>query len=173
MTTWVKNWKPYLYGALSGLVLVFSVGISGEYFGTTTSLSRSSGMLEAVFAPEKVESMPYFIEKTPTIDWQWMFVLGILLGAWVSAKISREFRWKFLPQLWENRLGQSKTKRALFAFLGGSIGMFGARLAGGCPSGHGLSGLSQLAVSGFIALACFLLGGMLVTGGLYRGGRNP
>ena len=47
--------------------------------------------------------------------------------------------------------------------------MFGARLAGGCPSGHGLSGLSQLAVSGFLAAAGFFAGGIIMARLLYRG----
>jgi len=43
-------------------------------------------------------------------------------------------------------------------------------LAGGCPSGHGLSGSVQLAVSGFIALICFFIGGIIVVRLLYHGG---
>ncbi|MBC8015377.1 MAG: YeeE/YedE family protein [Sporomusaceae bacterium] len=39
--------------------------------------------------------------------------------------------------------------------------VFGARLADGCPSGHGLSGVLQLATSGFIALVAFFIGGLI------------
>ena len=47
------------------------------------------------------------------------------------------------------------------------------RLAGGCPSGHGLSGLSQLAVSGFVALAFFFGGGWVTARLLYgKGGER-
>jgi uncharacterized membrane protein YedE/YeeE len=49
------------------------------------------------------------------------------------------------------------------------IAMFGARLADGCPSGHGLSGLMQLSVSGFLALAFFFGIGALVAAAVYRG----
>ena len=48
--------------------------------------------------------------------------------------------------------------------------MFGARLADGCPSGHGLSGVSQLAVSGIVALVMFFLGGLIGTYFLYGKG---
>ena len=54
--------------------------------------------------------------------------------------------------------------------IGGIIAMFGARLADGCPSGHGLSGGLQLAVSGYIALACFFIGGLISANLLYKGG---
>ena len=57
------------------------------------------------------------------------------------------------------------------AFVGGVVAMFGARLADGCPSGHGLSGTLQLAASGYVALVCFFIGGMVVARLLY--GRTP
>jgi hypothetical protein len=46
--------------------------------------------------------------------------------------------------------------------------MFGARMADGCPSGHGLSGLMQLSVSGFIALGLFFGVGVMVAAFVYR-----
>ena len=49
--------------------------------------------------------------------------------------------------------------------------MFGARLADGCPSGHGLSGSLQLSVSSYIALICFFIGGLISANWLYRGGK--
>jgi uncharacterized protein len=45
--------------------------------------------------------------------------------------------------------------------------MLGARLADGCPSGHGLSGLMQLSVSGFAALALFFGSGVLLARMIY------
>jgi uncharacterized membrane protein YedE/YeeE len=59
-------------------------------------------------------------------------------------------------------------KRAIFSFLGGIVAMVGARLADGCPSGHGLSGLMQLSVSGFVALAMFFGIGAIVANFIYR-----
>ena len=47
------------------------------------------------------------------------------------------------------------------AFIGGVLIVFGARLAGGCTSGHIISGMTQLAVSGFIFAATVFGGGML------------
>ena len=69
-----KGWNPYLCGALNGLVIVVSVWLSGNYFGTSTTFARTAGMLERLVAPERVASMPYFIKELPQIDWQWMFV---------------------------------------------------------------------------------------------------
>jgi uncharacterized membrane protein YedE/YeeE len=52
--------------------------------------------------------------------------------------------------------------------LGGIVAMMGARLADGCPSGHGLSGMMQLSVSAFVALAMFFGIGALVANLIYR-----
>jgi len=74
-----------------------------------------------------------------------------------------------VPDTWRARFGDGVGLRALAAFVGGVVAMFGARLADGCPSGHGLSGMSQLAVSGYLAGAGFFAGGILMARLLYRG----
>lgn len=53
------------------------------------------------------------------------------------------------------------------AFLGGIVAMLGARMADGCPSGHGLSGMMQLSVSSFVALALFFSIGVFVAALVY------
>jgi len=125
------GWSPYLAGALSGLVLVLSVLIAGKYFGASTSFVRSAGMIEGLLAPERVSQLAYFKSETPKIDWQWMFVFGIFLGSLISSITSASFRWQALPDMWRNRFGSSISKRAIVAFLGAAVAMFGARLAGG------------------------------------------
>lgn len=127
-----NGWNPYLAGALSGLVSVLSVWIAGQYLGASTTFVRTAGLLEQLFAPERVAGMEYFIKTVPKIDWQWMFVVGIFIGALIAALTSKSFRWQGLPDMWQGRFGaESKGLRALFAFGGGTIAMFGARLADG------------------------------------------
>jgi hypothetical protein len=165
-----KYWSPYLAGALSGLVLISSVWITGKFFGTSTTFVRTTGMLEKIFSAERVAQMDYFVKEAPVVDWQWMFVLGIFIGSLIAAKTSGTFFWQAVPGMWQKRFGSSVSKRAVVAFIGGVIGMFGARLAYGCPSGHGLSGSVQLALSGFLSLICFFIGGALVARIIYKGG---
>jgi uncharacterized membrane protein YedE/YeeE len=167
-----KYWSPYLAGACAGLVLVLSVWISGNYFGASTSFVRSAGLIERLFSAERVAEMEYFTKTTPKIDWQWMFVVGVFFGALIAAKTSGTFKVQALPDMWQQRFGSNIAFRGLIAFVGGTVAMFGARLADGCPSGHGLSGLSQLALSGFIALVCFFVGGMISANLLYRRGKK-
>jgi hypothetical protein len=126
-----KVWSPYLAGALTGLVMILSVGISGKYFGVSTTFVRSAGMIEKMFNAERVAKMNYFIKEVPKVDWQWIFVVGIFIGSLIASTTSGSFRWKALPDMWERRFGPDRLKRGAVAFVGGVIGMFGARLADG------------------------------------------
>jgi hypothetical protein len=126
-----KGWSPYLAGALSGVLSIFSILVAGKYFGASTTFVRSAGMIEKIIGSERVAQMPYFVKEVPQIDWQWMFVVGILIGSLIASATSGTFLWKGVPDMWEKRFGLSKFKRAIVAFLGGVIAMFGARLADG------------------------------------------
>ncbi len=124
-------WSPYLAGALAGVLMILSVVIADKYFGASTSFSRSAGMIESMLAPEHVETLEYFQRTLPQIEWQWMFVVGILIGSFISAQKSKTFKTQFVPDMWRERFGRTPVRRALTAFVGGVIAMFGARLAGG------------------------------------------
>ena len=126
-----RGWSPYLAGALTGLVMVLSVWITGKYFGASTTFVRSAGLLEKAFSAARVAKMEYFIKEVPKIDWQWMFVVGIFVGSFIAAKTSATFRWQAIPNTWQSRFGTNATKRGVIAFVGGLVAMFGARLADG------------------------------------------
>jgi len=126
-----KGWSPYIAGALTGLLLIFSVWVAGKYVGASTTFVRGAGFVERTFAGEHVATTEYFKKEMPKIDWQWMFVVGIFFGSLIAAKTSKSFRWQGVPTMWEGRFGPNRTKRAIVAFLGGTIAMFGARLADG------------------------------------------
>ena len=116
------EWNPYLAGALAGLVGVFSVWFAGQYFGASTSFVRTAGLIEQLFGSERVAGMDYFIKVAPKIDWQWMFVVGILLGSLISAATSGSFKLQAVPDMWARKFGaRSVGRRALFAFFGGAI----------------------------------------------------
>lgn len=126
------GWNPYLAGALSGLVSVVSVGVAGHFLGASTTFVRMAGMLEKVVAPEHIATLDYFVKTAPKVDWQWMFVVGIFIGALIAALTSGSFKLQALPDMWQERFGSdSRGKRALFAFGGGAVAMYGARLADG------------------------------------------
>jgi uncharacterized membrane protein YedE/YeeE len=166
------SWSPYLAGGLSGLVIIVSVLWAGKFFGASTSFVRSAGMVGKAFGPERVVHLEYFLRYLPKFDWQLMFVIGIFIGSLIASLWSGSFKWQGVPDMWAEHFGSSPLKRGIVAFFGGIIAMFGARLAGGCPSGHGLSGMIQLAVSGLIAMIFFFVGGIIMTRLIYGGGNK-
>ncbi len=124
-------WNPYIAGSLAGLVSIGSVWATGKYFGASTTFVRTAGLVERLFAAERVEEMAYFVKTVPKIDWQLFFVVGILVGALIASLTDGSFRWQALPSMWQGRFGNSRGKRAAVAFGGGVVALFGARLAGG------------------------------------------
>ncbi len=173
------RWSPYLAGALVGVLAVLSVVVTTmvldkpKYLGASTTFVRAAGLIEQSVDAEHVVQNEYFTSKKVKVDWQMLFVIGIFLGAFVSARLGGSSKFETVPPIWKERFGTSSAVRAVGAFAGGIILMFGARMAGGCPSGHGLSGNMQLAVSGLLALVCFLIGGILTARFLYgKGGTS-
>lgn len=166
--------RPYICGALTGVLAVMSVFMSTrllgkpEYLGTSTSFVRAAGLVEKSVAPGHVEQNEYYQAKQVKVDWQLMLVAGIFVGSLISSMQDGTIAFEHVPPIWSDRFGRGRVRRAVFAFLGGIILLFGARMAGGCPSGHGLSGLMQLSVSGFLALAAFLGGGVMMAHLIYR-----
>lgn len=127
-----KNyWSPYVAGAFAGLVLVLSVWITGKYFGASTSFVRSVGLIEKIFNAECVSQIEYFTKTTPKIDWQWMFVIGVLFGSLIAAKMFGTFKMQAVPDMWHGQFGPNVILRGIVAFIGGTVAMFGARLADG------------------------------------------
>lgn len=167
------SWRPYVTGALVGLLATLSVLVStqtigkAKYLGASTTFVRSAGMVEQTVNPEHVAENVYYQAKKVKVDWQFMVLVGILFGAFVASRMDGSFKLESVPPVWRQRFGGGVGRRAVGAFLGGLVLMFGARLAGGCPSGHGLSGLMQMSVSGFLAMIGFFGAGVVVARTLY------
>ena len=168
-----NGWNPYLAGALVGLLAIASVYATtrwmgkSNYLGASTTFVRAAGLIEKAAAPDRVAANEYFTKEKVRVDWQFMLVCGICFGAFISSVTDKSFRLEAVPPTWKRRFGPSIGKRSLWAFLGGIVAMVGARMADGCPSGHGLSGMMQLSVSAFVALAMFFGVGVIVAALVY------
>ncbi len=168
-----NGWNPYLAGALVGVLAIVSVYATTQllgkssYLGASTTFVRAAGLLERTVAPDRVAANEYFTKEKVRVDWQFMLVLGIFLGALISSATDRSLKLEGVPPIWKERFGSSIGKRATGAFLGGIVAMVGARMADGCPSGHGLSGMMQLSVSSFVAFAMFFSVGVAVAALVY------
>jgi uncharacterized membrane protein YedE/YeeE len=155
-----EQWSPYLVGALIGVLSWVSFVISDKPIGCSTAFTRTGGMIERIFRGRKTNDRPYFKKFSPTIDWEWMLVLGVVIGAFLSSVGSGVFAWRWVPSTWSTAVGTNPFIRWIVALAGGGIMGFGARWAGGCTSGHGISGMLQLAVSSWLAAMCFFAGGI-------------
>ena len=105
----------------------------------------------------------YFKQIGKSGSWEVLFLAGGLISGIVISLLRKEFKIRMIHDNWEKYKGNNKGKRVLWAFIGGFILIFGARMAGGCTSGHIISGGMQLAVSSLV-FACFVFAGLLLTG---------
>lgn len=157
-----ESWSPYLVGSLIGILSWFSFIISKKALGTSTTFARGSAKLGALFLGEKVYGWKYYQKYKPELEWQSMLVIGIVIGSFISAFLSGEFNLVFIPLTeFKSILNQNILGRIFSAFTGGILLGFGARLAGGCTSGHGISGTFQLSIASWISLIGFFAGGAI------------
>lgn len=106
------------------------------------------------------------------VNYSFIFVLAMAAGAAGSALarggVGREER--RLPAIWKANYGDTPWKRYAVTFLGGFIVLYGARLAGGCTSGHMMSGMMQTSLSGYIFAAGAFAAGIPVAMMMYKEG---
>ena len=108
----------------------------------------------------------YFNSIVNAEHWEVLFLGGAFLAGLVISILKKEFQFKLIYSNWERFKGNSKSKRIIWSLLGGFILIFGARMAGGCTSGHILSEGIQLAISSLV-FAIFTFIGLLITGKLF------
>lgn len=169
----VLSWKAT--GLLVGLLLIVAtamvkpLGVSTQYAVTDATVLHS-------IAPAVAESNEYLSKYGEKLDWGigygWMLVLGMFIGGSLSALVTRRFNKRSnpsIPSMWQSKFGSSSPKRMLHAFTGGLLLLFGARLAGGCTSGHVISGISQLTIGSFIFGIAIFASGIFTAKMLYKG----
>ncbi|HEX6986175.1 MAG TPA: YeeE/YedE thiosulfate transporter family protein [Planctomycetaceae bacterium] len=153
-----KAWSPYAVGAAIGVLSWFAFATADRPIGITTAFEHTAALAGKASSPSLEETHPYYREKaakgeSPKIGWEWMLVVGVFVGALLSSFLSGDRTSMKVPPLWKARFGDGTAKRFAAAFLGGAVMMFGARLAQGCTSGHGISGALQLAASSWLFVA--------------------
>lgn len=157
----LDSWSPYVVGIGIGILVWLGFLLSDRSIGCSTAYARFGGILEGLFRGRDIKNREYFQEFVPKIDWEWMLVFGIVVGSFSSALLSGQFEVEVVPTIWSDAFGESAILRLFTAVAGGILIGFGVRLAGGCTSGHGISGASQLAVSSWLSLVLFFSGGIL------------
>ena len=162
------DWSPYLVGAGIGVLSWLTFYFSDKPIGASSFYATVAGFLGKAIAPRHTESLEYFKSNPPKLNWEFVFVVSAILGAAAAALSGGAFVNELVPDMWSARFGESGPLRAAFAFGGGTLMAFGARMAGGCTSGHGISGTLQLNVASWIAVICFFIGGAVVANLMFR-----
>lgn len=157
----MKRWSPYAAGFGIGVLSWIAFLLMGKGLGASSSFVKTSGMIENIISKENVKQKTYYQQVSPRINSGWMLVAGIIAGSFLSAKLSGDFHFSAVPPLWEAMFGANALLRIIVAFIGGIILIIGARWAGGCTSGHGITGTLQLAASSWMALTAFFVGGVV------------
>ena len=147
-----------LWGGMIGLVQIFAIA-TVQPLGVSTAYPQLVGYLVDKIAPSFAESQPYLQKIGAKIGWEVMLIIGIALGALLSRVLPGGDRTAAACEL--PNAFRASWARGLAAFVGGFLILFGARLAGGCTSGHMLSGIAQLALSGFLFGAAAFATGVL------------
>ena len=169
----IISWK--VAGVALGLLLVLATALVKPLGVSTQFVVTDAAVVHSV-APEFAENNEYLSKYGEKTDWGigygWMLVLGMFVGGGVCARVFRQKQPDIdkgsMPVMWAQTFGGSQAKRFLAAFVGGVLLLFGARLAGGCTSGHMISGMSQLAVSSFIFGMCTFGAAIAMAKFLYR-----
>lgn len=155
-------WSPYVVGAALGVLSWMTFYFSDKPIGASTFYAQVAGFIGRFFAKRHTNSLTYFKDNPPRVGWEFVFVASAIVGGAIAAITGGEFTNEWLPPMWAARFGDSIALRAAVALGGGILMAFGARLAGGCTSGHGISGTLQLNVASWIAVICFFIGGIAV-----------
>lgn len=161
-------WSPYLVGAGIGILSWLTFYFSDKAIGASSFYATLAGALGKVIAPRHTASLKYYRENPPKFDWAVAFVGCAIIGAFIAAYTGGEITNEWLHPMWVARFGDSIALRGVIGFLGGVLMAFGARLAGGCTSGHGISGTLQLNVGSWITVACMFVAGIVTAMLLYR-----
>ncbi|MBL6691497.1 MAG: YeeE/YedE family protein [Pseudomonadales bacterium] len=170
----VISWKAA--GIALGLLLTLATFLV-KPLGVSTQFVVTDAVVAHEIAPAFAEGNTYLSRYGEKTDWGvgygWMLVFGMLVGGGLTAMLLREKQPEqdkgSMPQMWVENFGASRMKRFSAAFLGGVLLLFGARLAGGCTSGHMISGISQLAVGSFVFGVVTFAVAILTAKLLYRG----
>ena len=130
---------PYLAGAGLGVVLLAAFVLVGRGLGASGAFASTAAGTVALVSPEHASASPLFAHylgaQGPWLEWLSFELLGVLIGAWLSARLAGRLRVSV-----ERPAALAHWTRLVFAFGGGVLMACGAVFARGCTSGQALTG---------------------------------
>ena len=140
--------SPYLIGAAIGLLNIGAFAAFHKGIGVSGAYESSAALAARRLAPDAAHVNDYVKarKEPPKFNWESWLVLGTILGGMAAARAfgGNDASWV------DERPGAEPKRSPLASAAGGAMLMFGARMADGCTSGHGLSGTAQGAGSSWL-----------------------
>lgn len=164
-----RSWSPYWAGAGLGVVAILALWLSQQPLGSSGAYLTIDSFLLQTTSSDLSQSVYFTKVMPPKLTWQLLLVGGVVLGAFISAVWSGEFRLESAPERWLQVFGNRKWVRWVTIFLGAVVLEFGASIAGGCTSGLAIAGSLQLAGAGFLFIGGLFATGVITTRLLYGG----
>ncbi|NOY96090.1 MAG: YeeE/YedE family protein [Chlorobi bacterium] len=158
----IKDLK-WLYTGIALAVLnaiIFLTVTTNRPIGASTTFPYLADLLTGT------TSNDYFGKIQKPGSWELIFLTGAFFSGLILSLIRKDFKITLIHDNWKKYKGTSSYKRIIWSFIGGFILIIGARMAGGCTSGHIISGGMQLAVSSLV-FAIFVFAGLLITGKIF------
>lgn len=155
-------WNAWLAGAAIGLYVLLQYWLTGRPLGCSSPLGQACSAFSR---------LPYFQgrEFAATESWRLWFIAGLPLGGLFAALGSGQVGWIMdMDQAYEAMLPESDIMKAVVLFIGGVLMGVGARMAGGCTSGHTIVGVALLNPPSLLASALFFVGGLVTVQALWR-----
>lgn len=161
----LENKKNYnwLFAGIGLAILnciVFLTAVFDRQIGASTTYPYVGDLLTGLTQND------YFASTVKPGQWELIFLAGSVLSGLVISLIRKDFKIQLIHTGWAKTEGSSPVKRIVWAFIGGFIMLIGARMAGGCTSGHVISGGMQIAASSLL-FGAFVFAGLLITGKLF------
>jgi len=138
-------------------LIVFSSFVTSRPIGASTTFPYVADLLSGFTSNE------YFGKIETPGRWELIFLLGSFIAGIVVSLIRKDFKLILIHDNWKKHKNNSNISRIIWSFVGGFILIIGARMAGGCTSGHILSGGMQFAFSSLF-FSIFVFAGLLITG---------
>ncbi len=151
MNAILQPWPWYVAGPLIGLTVPILYLLVNKTFGISSSFRH----MNSICLPSS--KLPYLKNNNWRANtWNLALAAGIVLGAFVASQFLSATPVQFLPETYFSISGVARL------FAGGILVGFGTRYAGGCTSGHTISGISNLQGASVVASVAFFAGGLLM-----------
>jgi uncharacterized membrane protein YedE/YeeE len=145
-----KPLSPYVGGILIGLLQIPTLFFVGKLLGLSSSYGAFSARFLDLFI--NISHFPYVKKSLEMLgNFQAALAIGIVIGSYLSSKLLKSRKKGISPYWGEEKLSSKHVY--VRSFIGGLFLVFGARLAGGCTSGHGISGISTFSKGSFLTIS--------------------